>query len=119
TALVILALLNTGVPATDPNLSRGLAYLRGVESSTTYVRSLQAMVYAESSTFPGLAADRERLKENVDWLLRARIGGDRKRQGWTYGQNQAGNPDNSNTQYALLGLYAGKSAGIAIPASVW
>jgi hypothetical protein len=115
TSLALLGLLNSGVPATDPDVVRGLDWLRRIRSSMTYVRALQTMVFAEA----GCVEDKERIKENVDWLIGARILRDGKLHGWTYNQSPAGTGDNSNTQYALLGLYAGKTAGIAIPQEVW
>jgi hypothetical protein len=115
TSLALLALLNAGVPADDPAVARGLEYLRRLESGMTYVRALQAMAYAEA----GRPEDRERIKENVDWLIRARIMHGNQLAGWTYQISPSATPDNSNTQYALLGLYAGKTAGIAIPREVW
>jgi hypothetical protein len=115
TSLALLALLNAGVPADDPAVARGLAWLRRQTSGMTYVRALQAMVYAEA----GLPEDRERIKENVDWLIRARLMRGDLLLGWTYTLNPSATADNSNTQYALLGLYAGKTAGIAIRRDVW
>ena len=38
---------------------------------------------------------------------------------WTYHEGRGGVGDNSNTQYALLGLNAAAEAGVAIPAEVW
>ena len=39
--------------------------------------------------------------------------------GWTYFQEQRTGTDNSNTQYALLGLHAGQTAGAKIDPEVW
>jgi hypothetical protein len=116
--LALLALLNSGVPANDPAVARGLDWLRRQEFSATYVRALQTMVYAEAGQ---LGEDRERIKQNVDWLIKARIMDKAGNlYGWSYGMKPpTGRGDNSNTQYALLGLYAGKTAGISIPAEVW
>lgn len=114
TSLALLALLNSGVPADDPMIRRGLDYLRTVPRRHTYVVGLQAMVYAEA----GDPRDRERLQENVDWLIRARIMRGGQMLGWGYGDD-GGVPDNSNTQYALLGLFAGQVAGAKIDPAVW
>jgi hypothetical protein len=110
TALVMLALLNAGVKADDPHLRRGLAYLRGVNPKHTYVVGLQTMVFV----LAGQNADRERIARNVKWLLDARLS-----DGWTY-VNNGGAPgrglgaDNSNTQYALLGLHEAIQAGYKV-----
>ena len=58
TALVLLALLNSGVAPTDDVIKRGLEYLRTVEPSQTYVVGLQTMVFAQA----GAAVDRERIR---------------------------------------------------------
>jgi hypothetical protein len=120
TCLALLALLNAGVPPDDDVIVRGLNYLRTkVPPQTTYVVGLETMVYAEA----GYAEDKVRIQTNVDWLLRARIHGGRGGaglRGWSYGAGGEGRGgDNSNTQYALLGLWAGKTAGARIEPAVW
>jgi hypothetical protein len=116
-ALALLALLNSGVPPNDPVVSRGLKYLRTLDQSTTYVRALQTMVFVEA----GFNEDRERVQKNVDWLISTRLPPDGKTlEGWSYGRRDAnGKPDNSNTQYAVLGLHYGKLGGAVIPREVW
>jgi hypothetical protein len=113
TSLVLLALLNAGVPPTDDAVRGGLEYLRTVPPEKTYVVGLQTMVFA----LAGQGIDRERIQHNVDWLVAARLPG-----GWTYGKLHAGGgaspADNSNTQYALLGLHEGLRAGARIDPAV-
>jgi hypothetical protein len=111
TSLTLLALLESGVPANDPQIVKGLQYLRtlglpGGPDSRTYVAALQTMVFAKTDQ----AVDRERIQKNVDWLLTARMP-----DGWTYGRNRGG-ADNSNTHYALMGLAAGIAAGARVDA---
>jgi len=117
TSLALLALLNSGVPPNDPVITRGLSYLRNLEQSTTYVRALQTMVFVEA----GYSEDRERVQKNVDWLIATRLLDEgRQLTGWSYGRRDAGGlPDNSNTQYALLGLHYGKVGGAHIPRAIW
>jgi hypothetical protein len=108
TCLAMLALLNSGVPPNDEIIQRGLEYIRKIPPTQTYVVGLQTMVYCQA----GQAVDRERIQHNVDWLLEART-----KQGWTYvklGGNQANVADNSNTQYALLGLHEALLAGAKV-----
>jgi len=118
TCLALLALLNCGVPPNDPVIERGLNHIRGLGSPTTYVRSLQTMVYAEA----GLVEDKVRIQANVDHLIKIRV---RDKQGllkgWSYDYPgpQGGGADNSNTQYALLGLHTGRLAGAKIDRAVW
>jgi hypothetical protein len=116
TSLVLLALLNAGVKPDDPVIERGLAFLRPIEPEHTYVVSLQTMVFAEA----GRKEDLGRIQRNVDWLIGARVMVDGVLRGWWY-QNNPGlrGADNSNTQYALLGLHAGRQAGAKISREVW
>lgn len=116
TALAMLALLNCGVKADDPLIQRGLAYLRQLETQQTYVVALQTMVFAEA----GKSEDRERIQRNVNWLLSTRVMEGGRLLGWSYGHIQPGTlTDNSNTQYALLGLHAGHLAGARIDRKDW
>ncbi|HJT78578.1 MAG TPA: hypothetical protein VJ739_15340, partial [Gemmataceae bacterium] len=114
TALSTLALLNAGVPPDDPLIQRCLKYLRTVPRDQTYVVGLQTMVYVAA----GQNEDRERIQKNVDWLIEARHMQGGQLMGWSYTR---GGPvtDNSNTQYALLGLHEGHVAGAKIPKQVW
>lgn len=115
TALALLALVNCGVPADDVVVKRGLTYLRGLEPTKTYVRALQTMVLVEA----GKTEDLERIQKNVDWLVETRIVTDGVLNGWGYGKGPRSVTDNSNSQYALLGLWAGKQAGVKIDRQVW
>jgi hypothetical protein len=112
-ALAVLALLNAGVKPDGPVIQRGLRYLRSIPNQWTYVVALQTMAYAEA----GQKEDRERIQRNADWLLANRIVDDGKLRGWAYPRGASA--DNSNTQYALLGLHAAKAAGVKIDRQVW
>jgi hypothetical protein len=114
TALVLLALLNCGVRPDDPVVQRGADYLRGLEPQFTYSVGLQTMVFAEV----GDPKDLARIQRNVDWLIAARRMDGKDLRGWTY-TAEGGGADNSNSQYALLGLHAGKQAGAAVSQAVW
>jgi hypothetical protein len=116
TSLVILSLLNAGVPKNDPAITNALNFLRKLESTKTYVRALQTLALAEAA-FP---QDRELLQKNVQWLIDAQVLRGGRVVGWTYEQRpKTGFTDASNSQYALLGLWAGKQAGIDIKREVW
>jgi hypothetical protein len=115
TALALLALLNAGVPRDDAVIKNGLNHLRKYKDSSTYVRSLQTMAYVEA----GYAQDVERIKYNVNQLLVNAIydkAGNLEGWRYDYGGNHAigGRPDNSNTQCALLALWAAEQSGIDI-----
>jgi hypothetical protein len=114
--LAVLALLNAGVPPEDEAVRRGLDYLRTIEPHDTYVVGLQTMVFAEA----GQARDRDLIQRNVDWLVKARVRNGDKTRGWSYGSGGVNiGADFSNSQYALLGLHAGKQAGAKIDPEVW
>jgi hypothetical protein len=115
TCLAMLALLYAGEDPRSDVMQRGLKWLRDLEAVDTYVVGLQTMVFAEARQEEDLL----RIQRNVDWLIRARqFNKNHQLTGWGYHQ-QGGAPDNSNTQYALLGLHAGKSMGVKIPNDVW
>src|SRR5581483_2940570 len=67
----------------------------------------------------GRNEDRERIQRNVDWLIRTRVMEGTACLGWSYSPALPPITDNSNTQYALLGLHAGRLAGARIYAEVW
>lgn len=120
--LAMLALLTAGTPVDDPVIKRGLPYIRSLKPQHTYVVGLQTMVLAEV----GDGRDLFQIQTNVDWLIGAALTSNRKPlgqggklEGWSYQSNPGTRADNSNTQYALLGLWAGRQAGANIDKSVW
>src|SRR5262249_34090533 len=110
TSLALLALLNAGVSPKDGTIRRGLGDLRKIEPRHTCVVALQTRVYVEA----GKTTDSERIQRNVDWLIKTAVTDGDKLLGWTYGTTGRSFPDNSNSQYAILGLHAGKMAGARI-----
>jgi hypothetical protein len=120
TSLVTLALLTAGEKPDSPLIQNALAFLRSVgpqQLNSTYAISLQSMVFA--AVDPEL--DRARLVANVDWLERAQHKDARRdsMRNWTYSAQPARAGDNSNTQYALLGLNAASEAGVAVRPETW
>jgi hypothetical protein len=120
TALATLALLNAGVPPTDPVVQNSLDYLRRLPLQKTYVVSLIAMVFAEASPKQEFA----RIRRCADWLLKTQLPTGR----WSYGEfNGLGGPDarllgsgdHSNSQFAMLGLQAASQVGVEIPRNFW
>ena len=105
TSLIALALLTAG--ESPDSLRKTLEYLRGFgpnDLHSTYAVALQTMVFAAAEP----ERDQLRIANNVSWLERAQIKpGDSVYWpgSWTYSDSKRGRPgDNSNTQYALLGL---------------
>jgi hypothetical protein len=134
TELATLALLTSGVPRDDPALTRSMATVLRHEPALispgqrTYAVSLHAMALAAADPY----AYRDLIARDAAWLVGAQLrpgrgvgqplvwrGGARPVGGsWTYREG-GGIGDNSNTQYALLGLNAAAEAGVAVPAEVW
>ncbi len=118
TALVTLALLNCGEKPDDPAMAKALDYLAGLPARKTYVAGLQNMVFAEAKRPKDLPI----IQRNADWLIERALGydgGAGQLGGWSYPGSPGSPADNSNTQYALLGLYAAKQAGAKIDDKHW
>ncbi|MBM4079030.1 MAG: DUF4159 domain-containing protein [Planctomycetes bacterium] len=112
TALVVLALVNAGVPADDPAVLTGITYFTSREHTNTYSTSLVAMALAEADPKKYFA----KIEEAAQWLMR-----NQNQDGtWSYmGVLRGRSYDNSNTQFGVLGLHAAARAGVAIPKEVW
>ncbi len=121
TSLVTLALLTAGERRNSPAILAALEYLRNFgpqQLRNTYAVSLQTMVFAAGDP----DRDRLRLLANVEWLEDAQIKSNERMVWpgtWTYSDNKIQAGDNSNTQYALLGLNAASEVGIAVDDKVW
>lgn len=121
TSLATLALLTAGESPDEPKVARALQYLARVNAqqiNKTYSVALQTMALAAA------APDRylDHIAGNAGWLLQAQVRPDvrakRPAGSWTYDSGQ-GREDNSNSQYALLGLNAAAESGVRIPAPAW
>jgi hypothetical protein len=122
TALAVLALLNAGVPVDDPAVRDGLKFLRdNITNPSTYARALMTMAFVEANQ----NQDLQRIQEYVDHFLKKSALRDPNGtlRGWSYDRNNERSPDNSCTQYALLGIFVGSKylaqKGIALDAAVW
>ena len=122
TSMVTLSLLTAGEKPDSKAIRNALEYLRGfapADLHSTYAIALQTMVYAAADP----AKDSIRIAANVDWLQEAQIkpGDPQYWPGsWSYAESKRGRPgDNSNTQYALLGLHAASEVGVPVKQSVW
>jgi len=122
TSLVTLALLAAGENPDSPTVTKALGYLRAFgpdDLRSTYAISLQTQVFAAAEP----ERDPFRIAANVDWLTNAQIkpGDSQSWPGsWTYSDSKRGRPgDNSNTQYALLGLFAASEVGVPVKPEVW
>jgi len=114
-ALVTLALLTAGEPADSEPIRRGLAGLRNATinpAHATYSYSLMTMALATADP----VKYRDEIARNAEWLEQAQT----RTGAWSYSAAGGhGGGDNSNTQYALLGLHAASEAGFPIHPDVW
>jgi len=86
--------------------------LRTVKPQHTYVVSLQTQVFCKANQ----KKDADLIKANVQWLEDAAAWNGGKLQGWSYTANSGNRADNSNTRYAVSGLYAAHQAGFKMKA---
>jgi hypothetical protein len=121
TSLVTLALMTAGETADSPTVKKALEYLRHfgpAELRSTYAISLQTMVYAAAEP----ERDQLRIAANVRWLEQAQIKPNDPvfwPGSWTYSDTKRRPGDNSNSQYALLGLHSASEAGVPVKPEVW
>jgi hypothetical protein len=121
TSLATLALLTAGEPPSSPHITRALGYLRNFppdQLRSVYAVALQTMAFAAAEP----ERDGVKIANNVQWLENAQIRpNDRVAWpgSWTYSISKGRNGDNSNTQYALLGLNAASEVGVPVKPEVW
>lgn len=118
TALATFALRTAGVSTDDPRLHRAIKVLSQTKSvNTTYERAVRAMVYST------LDPEQYRTQRDADarWLITAQhLSG-----GWGYtrnisqGRSESGRTDNSNSQFAILGLWQAAMVGSEVPRATW
>ncbi len=114
TALSTLALINCGVPIDDEAIQRSLGYLRTLPPKTTYVTSLQTMVFCLAEPQKDLLL----IQRNAKRLEETQIKEGPWRGSWAYPGPLSGG-DNSNSQFALLGLYEAERAGAKVQERTW
>ena len=110
TALAVLGLLHAGVPVDDPTVQAGINYLDRHANLNTYTVSLKCQVYA--------IAGPDRYRRQLHSAARYLIAGQQASGMWTYTKQGRGG-DNSNTQFALLGLHEAANAGVPVPKTIW
>src|SRR5579872_2617760 len=113
TALVALSLLEAGVPANDPAISKAVDYLVKLSPKKTYVVSLQTQVLARVDA----KKHQEQIQKNVDWLVENAIKINDKIEGWSYPANSF--PDGSNTHLGVIGLHIAAQAGAKVEEKIW
>jgi hypothetical protein len=146
TALAIYTLLKCEVPLKDKAVQAGLDWLLGVplektEGALTYTFSLEAMAFgdaieilqiqlkaeksnkaAQAEILQALTRYTKRLRDCVEWLVEAQTQvtrGGYAMGDWGYAKPATHDMDNSNSQFALLGLRAAQNAGVQVPEKAW
>ncbi len=120
TALCILALLNSGVPADDPQVKKALDYLIAEYPHPTlnknkltppkiYSSALIVMVFCTVDP----KAHANIITNHASWIAANQIKEGNFAGGWSYDQTQpGGRADNSNAQFAVLALHEAERAGV-------
>ncbi|MEO6807651.1 MAG: DUF4159 domain-containing protein [Isosphaeraceae bacterium] len=123
TSLVVLALLTAGEKPSSPSVAKAIDFLAqytAEELHRTYSVALQTMVFATAD--PQLKRFGLHVANNAAWLEKAQLKANDHFEwpgSWTYTSDKEAPGDNSNTQYALLGLYAASEAGVKVDPKVW
>ncbi len=113
TALVVLGLIEAGVPANDPAVAKAVEYLLALKPSKTYVVSLrtQALARVDATKYA------KEIQAGADWLLEKAIIRQGKLVGWSYPATEVA--DNSNTHFAVMALHVAAQAGAKVDADIW
>lgn len=103
TALALLAFRYAGVGLTDPAFHQPFGKLLEIDSNHVYVNSLVAQVLATIPREAQTPDVRRRLNQVTTWLCRSQTPSGM----WTYAppRKNVVTGDNSNTQFAVLGLW--------------
>lgn len=119
--LVVYALLEAGESPHDTRMIKALKHLEELgDVGTTYVRSFRALVWAALDP----VKYRSQRNQDSNWLVRSQ----HESGGWGYPGTWGGNTqhggaaswvDNSNTQIAMLALWATSGLGSEVPRSLW
>jgi hypothetical protein len=118
-ALATLALLNSGLAPDDPVMARSLANLRGAKQIThVYESSLVLMALVAAKDWE---TDRPQITKLAGQLVAQQIAKGAHAGMWTYAPDKRfiRHEDNSNTQFAILGLREAALAGIDVPREIW
>ncbi|MCD6365421.1 MAG: DUF4159 domain-containing protein, partial [Planctomycetes bacterium] len=116
-AIAVYALLESGVSIEDPRMAKALRYLESAESledQTTYNLGLRANAWAAAAKqdekyYALLRKDVARIvKSTADGSYDYHCNADQKSTG-----------DSSNSQYGVLGAWAGSMANMEIPQQYW
>jgi len=114
TAIVAYALLSAGVSPQEPKLRSALNWLMEADLKATYTVSLRACALAAMNDPKVMPL----LRKDVQWLINA-AGADGAYSYTPRTGATGGTSDNSNTQFALLGVWAASQRGVSVPRQYW
>ena len=116
TALVVYALLESGVSVEEPRMVKALQFLANTPTEKTYTLGLRANVYLAASSKD--ARYRKALIADVVQIIKSTRDGSYNYDCRADGQSSG---DNSNSQFGLLGVWAGARArpALEIPQQYW
>ncbi|MBI5725118.1 MAG: DUF4159 domain-containing protein [Planctomycetes bacterium] len=112
TALAAYALMDAGVSVNDEKMIKALTWLSKQETKATYNLAMRCQAWLLASRQDNTKYSKL-LQKDVDALVKGGTGG-----GYGYFVNEGGG-DNSNSQYGVLGVWAGADGNIQIPAAYW
>lgn len=122
-SLCVLALLNSGVPVDDPHVSRGLQFLRSCTSNNI---GGENETYQTSLLIMALIAAKDPRDVQAIRLVASRLEAGQSHGGiqgaWSYSlpnNPRYGGGDESNSQFAVLGLREAYSAGYIAEPQTW
>ena len=118
-ALCVYAMLKAKVKASDPAITGVLAkILQKVQNSGAY-KPPEHHVYEAGVDLMALeAADGEKHKEAIASIVKYLLAEQLPNGSWDY-PSKNNNGDTSITQYAVLGLWAARRAGVEVPTDSW
>jgi len=114
TALIAYALLEADVSPQEPKMERTLAWLAGQKSDKIYTLGLRCNVWLAAN-----AKTRGKYYKNLEEDTRALTKADKSGAYGYYTDPSKGEMDNSNSQYGLLGAWAGSRGGVEVPREYW
>jgi hypothetical protein len=121
TAMATYALLAAGENPQDPRLARSITWLLENNLTGTYAVGLRSQVWPFlPEKHPQRALIRAAIKRDRDHLLGAMYDKPGESYGfYGYFPKQGGHYDRSNSQYAVLGMWACEQAGAEVPTKYW
>ncbi|MFW5839093.1 MAG: DUF4159 domain-containing protein [Planctomycetota bacterium] len=121
TALAAYAMLETGVKPRDPRMQKALTYLKNTDTAKTYSLAMRCQVWlsaaqASENGSPLQGEYLRLLKDDVHTLMKGTEYGS---YGYDVDKEDKRHGDHSNSQYGLLGVWAGSLANVEIPRGYW